>query len=537
MAIAGRDVHVVFTTITFLVLATTGHSQDSSTFAPLCERAIAVSNGSMQLWSALENITLNVGTMLWDDSFLAYNAETGEYSGLEWDLLQELQQRAGFKINYDVIEKPSNVSWTDVLGYMLSRYDLVTVGYWQVTAERTRRFSCDSPAEFLDLSYRLIVRNEAAPEKPIQARMFTFLEPFSWEVWLVFVLLTIFTGFVYLFFEKRNLENFPNGVRCSSAADSVLWSFMHITGPGGYAPNTWPGKLVVASWSFFAVLYISAYTANLAGFLLVKSNNNIAYTTMQDALREDAQICVEKDAPEMWFKRMYKNYPYVTYVQSDLDGREVLTMLDQYECDAAIVSDMAWRQLRNDRNVNSKCSLKMIDDPLNPIGGGWMSLADYNDRCTAVLRDCLAYHFLDMQDNGRLSDLVQTLFSAYSSDSCSARRLRTSGGARRLRTSGAVQDLSSMAGSSEDVDERPLDLISMAGTIMLHAAVLLVALVLYSEYLTCCFCVKEVEEVTHSQHHYSTDMERNLNRKIDDMMQLLEMQRTAYDGTGIESVI
>lgn len=75
----------------------------------------------------------------------------------------------------------------------------------------------------------------------------------------------------YIITDQYNYIRYRNA-GCFDAeytADSIFKSSGHITGASGFSPKTWPGKILLMSWTWCIVLTLSAYTANLASFLVV----------------------------------------------------------------------------------------------------------------------------------------------------------------------------------------------------------------------------------------------------------------------------
>jgi hypothetical protein len=437
----------------------------------------AVQNGSINISRALDGVTIEVGTALWDEAFLKYDEETGRYSGLEYHMLLELGARMGFQWNFNFYVKPDELEWTDVLTDMLDKYDLTTYGYWTETPFRARTSGAVSPRVFMDLSYRAVTMQVQKDEPALVKRMFQFLEPFEWQVWLALILLIISTGGLYLLFERQNLVSGRDktvGANVKAGAETVYFSFMHFTGPGGLEPSTWSGKLLLASWTWCCVLFISAYTANLASFLVSKNSQDVEYENLLHAMSKNARLCAEEGPAEKWFKQSYPSYNNIAYVASDLDGKEVLRMLDRGDCDVTLVSYMAWMQSKNDRSVDSGCRMKTIGDALNNLQGGWMTRPAYDGKCTAILRDSMAMHLLDMDSEGKIQTFLDAFYSLSGSSCGSGRRLaeKNDSTGRRLTV---VTDRS----EEDSSDSEPLDFTSMAGIIIVHLGLLVISFIFF----------------------------------------------------------
>merc|ERR1719310_2624501 len=84
-------------------------------------------------------------------------------------------------------------------------------------------------------------------------------------------------------------ENFFNSLFCA------MWT---ITGAGTFTPKTWSGKIIVWSWSWLILLFVAAYTANLAAFLIIKPSATTNFIDLDDALASGASVCAWKGTPQ-----------------------------------------------------------------------------------------------------------------------------------------------------------------------------------------------------------------------------------------------
>merc|ERR1712083_1285434 len=135
---------------------------------------------------------------------------------------------------------------------------------------------------------------------------------------------------------------------------------------------------ILASWSWCVVLFLSAYTANLASFLVVKNDAKTQFTSLESAMHRNAQICIEEGQMQQWFKRTYASYKRVRYFPEEVgDGLSLAPHLVNKECDAIIVLNTVWKQdMQNNRQVNPDCNMQLIGEPLFTVVGGFMTDID-----------------------------------------------------------------------------------------------------------------------------------------------------------------
>ncbi|CAJ1389273.1 unnamed protein product [Effrenium voratum] len=377
--------------------------------AYLCDRVDAVKNGSLTQADALTGIHLSIGTGVWDERFLRWDPLFQRWSGLEVELLDQLSLSAGFTYQL-VINDWSNVTnWRRKLREAVLEWDVVAHAWWFITPVRMS-LGAYSPYGFLDsMFYTVVVPEEVA--RLSMNEIFSFLTPFSGAVWLCFLLLMIATGLIFRFLEAgHNEEDYPDGPRGffhrAYISDSIFKSSGHITGASGFAPKTWPGKILVTSWTWCIVLTLSAYTANLASFLVVKNENAAGFTSLQSAVIQQKTVSVQGGTPmELWFDQKYPDYPHVQRLAMGPVDR-ARRLVDRTS-DAAIFPKFEFDILKQHPEINAGCNLKFVGEPLLNIQAGWMVLNDVRDKCTILVRDVLAVHFLNLDLTGELAQLTQ----------------------------------------------------------------------------------------------------------------------------------
>ena len=127
--------------------------------------------------------------------------------------------------------------------------------------------------------------------------MFSFLAPFSPAVWISFIGLTILTGLAFQCLEaSKNTDDYPDGPsRLWNGPISILKSVGHVTGAAGFRPKTWAGKILVTSWTWSVLLILSAYTANLASFLVIKAEQSAGFASAKQAVLLGEDFRAEPD--------------------------------------------------------------------------------------------------------------------------------------------------------------------------------------------------------------------------------------------------
>ncbi|CAK9076161.1 unnamed protein product [Durusdinium trenchii] len=215
--------------------------------------------------------------------------------GLEIDILNELGLRAGFTYSMVIHDWSNITSFKKALAERIMLQDMITYAYWFITPGRMG-IGAYSPYGFLEAMLFAVV---VPKEKSMFSfdEIFSFLTPFSPAVWFCFLGLMIGTGLMYRFLETSNDEDFPEGrglFDIRNFLDSIFKSSGHITGASGFAPKTWPGKVLLMSWTWCIVLTLSAYTANLASFLVMKAENAAGFSSLTSAVQQMKKVSVER---------------------------------------------------------------------------------------------------------------------------------------------------------------------------------------------------------------------------------------------------
>eukprot|EP00929_Paragymnodinium_shiwhaense_P113155 TRINITY_DN81410_c0_g1_i1.p1 TRINITY_DN81410_c0_g1~~TRINITY_DN81410_c0_g1_i1.p1 ORF type:complete len:483 (-),score=28.38 TRINITY_DN81410_c0_g1_i1:17-1465(-) len=369
-----------------------------------CRQLHAVLNGSTELRDVLAGRHLSVGTGIWADLYLSQDSETGRLIGLETDILDELAKRGSFTYEFVLHDwASSGESWAEKETVAIDTYDMVTYGYWFIIPERGPR----SPYGFLDMSTVLVAIPGKQEAQEWSVMLLKFAEPFTGDVWAMVVVTIIATGLVFWLLEAgRNTMDFPQSSPCSisSTALAITKSSLHLTGGGnGFAPKTWPGRLLLVSWSWCIILLLSAYTANLASSLVAKAEMKADVSSLRQAVQHQKTICAAKGTNLMWLQREYPDA--VTHEVSSVV--EAAKSLVSRRCDAAVMGVAELEELRHTKGLDERCALEIVGQRLVPRMAGFLVQNDYNHTCSILVRDALAIHFIAMEADGTLEKIYR----------------------------------------------------------------------------------------------------------------------------------
>ena len=376
--------------------------------ANLCERVHEITNGTRRREDGLRGVHLRVASGQWDwmDDFLRWDENTKSWTGLEVELLETLSRLAGFTYEYVMISGLVNsTNYTKHLIRAMHEHDLVACGYWMMTPRRLAA-GATSPYGFLETNIYLVTAPPLVEDFTLKV-VLSCLTPFSPALWATFVALTIGTGIVFRKIEGEGEEKPEKHAKrrlkrsLTDYADAIYDSMGHFTGANGFVPKTPAGKILMTSWAWCSVFLLSAFTANLASFLVVKATLKADFGSMEEALAQHRSISMSRGWPQhAWFSHAHPDYAQTIPTMESLEdmGRKIVNRT----YDAALLGKFEMDKITHDPSVNPKCTLTHVGEPVLRTRGGWVVLQDMDTSCTLLVREVLEIWFLRLEMEGRL---------------------------------------------------------------------------------------------------------------------------------------
>jgi len=220
------------------------------------------------------------------------------------------------------------------------------------------------------------------------SKMLVLAKPYDWEVWLVFILSCFATGGLYWFLEsegKSGVDEAEKGVdeAAETVGVSVFFAMMNCSTMIGFAPRSWPGRIVFFCWSMICVAFLAGYTANLATILVLENQHEMQWASMEDAIKDEARICVSRAGASGRY--MSRHHPdYTNTVEAGFDASPIKKMV-KGKCDAAIVWKIAYDIATLKEEYNSNCLIQKIGPTLSQKKG---RMVDFRGLQRSVHRDC-----------------------------------------------------------------------------------------------------------------------------------------------------
>ena len=404
---------------------TTQYRQD------VCERHNEyLMNGTVSLLDALRGMQLrphfpmNVGRLSAVDPIdgsIPPNSKT-----IAVRMFDELSVRAGFTwrdsygasglSDIDDLEQAKNstpdgsgnIDFNNLLYWSIDTFDL-TAGEFAKTLERS-----SAGVSFLeghiDSSVIMVGLKPSSSSSTASPKidLFGFLGPFDWQVWLLTLATMIIAGAVYQWMEfinsnsdRQELQNQPT--------ETMYFAALSFNGDIKFQPSTNYARVFVLTLSFWGLIMSSAYTANLASFLVVQSTPTSTIETLADAVaRDNFPICVLQGSA--YEDVLRDTYPQAVVVPvNNTEPQNLYSRVKDGTCAIALTSIWQWDIARRDRTINDECQLEWIGRVFRFAKSGFATRSDSGLLCSNLIRDVLSAHITAMIDDGT----VQTITTDY----------------------------------------------------------------------------------------------------------------------------
>jgi Ligand-gated ion channel len=377
----------------------------------VCDRQRQVWNGSLPFPDALRGLNLSVvltdyqyGTAE-DEYFSLLNGTIREvYPGLLAIIMDEVATRAGFSWRnsfgtYSPLDSTSdgNKTWTDILLWAVEVFDIAGEKWGRSLTRISSGVSF--PTGWYDSSATLVERLADSEQEKKIVNIWSFLKPFTYLVWLAILCYVVITGSVYWLLEMMD-GNTDEDLRHAKPLVCIYHFAMVFTGHFGIRPKSNGAQIVAFSWTFWTLIVVSAYTANMASFLVSPTVKVYRIDSVATAIRRSSSVCVLKGAVvESVLKARYTNLKLVgkeTY-------EEIFAALDSQnkECDAAALEANDLRLNQHNKLFNRDCSLSSNERPQVRISAGMaMAIDTGRFRCTSLISAVLDYHLQQMIYDG-----------------------------------------------------------------------------------------------------------------------------------------
>ena len=188
--------------------------------------------------------------------------------------------------------------------------------------------------------------------------------------------------------------------------DHIYMSSMLFTGHMNLKAKTKPGQLVSFSLSMFAMLMLSAYTANLASFLVTKNIRQTEVQGVDDIVDMGKSMCITDAAKKeaiIALQSIRKDSNHISPIFDIQPSEEaVLEGLEKGDCDYAISGVSTWDEIKDKDRWS--CKMHRVGEIYQYIEAGFAMKSDSSVYCTSLVRDVFNFHLLQLQLEGEIQN-------------------------------------------------------------------------------------------------------------------------------------
>ncbi|CAD6992159.1 unnamed protein product [Ceratitis capitata] len=337
-----------------------------------------------------------------------------QYEGYSIDLIKNLAAKLGFNYtfidggtDYGSYNKTTNTTSGMMKEILEGRAELA-ISDLTITSEREEIIDFSIP--FMNLGIAILY---VAPKKK-NTDIYSFMDPFSGEVWVYLGLVYIGVSFCFFILGRLSPTEWDNPYPCIEEPDelenqfTLNNSFWFTTGAflqqgSEIAPKSLSTRTLASIWWFFTLIILSSYTANLAAFLTIEkpigliddindlANNEggVEYGAKKTGSTRSFFLTSEHDVYKKMNEFMTKN-PHLLF-ETNLEGVQRVKSSTTYA--------FLMESTSIEYHIMRECDLKKIGEPLDEKGYGIAMVKNF------PFRDKLNNALLELQEQGALARL------------------------------------------------------------------------------------------------------------------------------------
>jgi Ligand-gated ion channel len=379
----------------------------------VCDRQRLIWSGSVAFPDALRGLNLTVALTDYqygnaeDEFFSLLDGKIrNPYPGLFGVMIDEVARRAGFEWRnsfgtYSPLDLQTDVNktWTDILLWAIEVYD-ISVEVWGRSLPRISS-GVSFPAGWYDSSATFAEHIKKSDQVKKVVNIWAFLAPFTYSVWIAILASILLTGIVYWVLEYMDI-NANDQIFRVEPLQCIYHASLVFTGHFSFRPQSIGAKILSFSWTFWALIVISSYTANMANYIVTPKVKIFHINSAEAAMKINATVCVQSGAiVESVLKAKYPELKLLGK-QSESDIFDSLRKdTKNGGCHAAAHQMNSVRVYKREKQVNYDCSLSSDEVSDVPIPAGMATIVDTGQyRCTSLISAVLDYHLRQMIDDG-----------------------------------------------------------------------------------------------------------------------------------------
>jgi Ligand-gated ion channel len=440
----------------------------------VCDRQRLLSSGAIPLRDALAGLDASVAITNYrtpnENRFFTLSGEgtiKAVDPGLFVVVLDEVARRAGFawRDSFAAVDplspaEDANRTWSDLLEWEVTNFD-IAVDYWGRSKQRMA-LGIAFPRGWYSGS--VILATLRAPRAETFSSYWAFLLPFDGWTWVCVLAVVVFTGMCYFLLDRLDTDADEKEMK---PAVAVFLSALVFTGHFQFLPNTHPARLLSFSWTFCCLILMSAYTANLASFLVSRSLVSDPVSTLDDALVTGIPVCIQRSSAMDEF--VTKKYPDMNLIRKDTEQEMFLALRDSWYrggagCGVAVTNLNTFELYQGQSDTNWDCAMYSEKRTVFSLPSGFATAVDSGVMCTSLISYVLNLHLTEMEADGFLGRAWEDHVAKVSTQDCHSHPDSSA----KTKNGGKVADNNSNNNIS-------LNLLDMAGIFILHGFLTVVA--------------------------------------------------------------
>ena len=201
----------------------------------------------------------------------------------------------------------------------------------------------------------------------------------------------------------------------------ALGDFVQIPAAGYTLPKTCASMLLKFGYSFFVLIILASYTANLASDLVTAKRAAYSVDSMASANAQGQTICYL--ASNSASATTLTGYPKVKQQSISVVTDPQITLLRALkagQCDGAVLYKTDWLAVQESKAANPDCDLVQRGDSLRPFDGSFAYNLDFSSKCTALVETTFSTILNAMMSDGAYDNLLQQRMAATADETCPA---------------------------------------------------------------------------------------------------------------------
>jgi hypothetical protein len=376
----------------------------------VCDRQRLLWNGTVQFPDALKGLALTVVITNYssaDEESKFFTLEDNkikvEDPGLFAVVLDEVARRAGFTWRNSFCAVPpltaetdEDKTWTDILEWGVKTFD-ISMERWGISIDRMSS-EVSFPEGWWDSSIVFVEHFKHTQMKSV-VDIWSFFKPFSKSVWIMICVAIVVTGLLYWYLEYLDVDS---DVLVLDPLGSIFYAATTFTGHFGFRPNTSAARILGFSFTFWTLIVSAAYTANLASFLVSPTISVFQVPTVQDALRKNATLCVQKDA--LIHEMLKADFPGLRLVPKEKE-QDIYDSLrvdpEKGGCVAAAHQYNTFSIYKRNKDANFDCTVASEGNVIKIVPAGMATAIDTGGAfCTSLVSHVLDFYLTEMLEDG-----------------------------------------------------------------------------------------------------------------------------------------